>query len=58
MGELTDQSDQPIGRFVIFCVAFALVAIARFADAKRNAGDPYAIAPILDSFFDYLPSAR
>jgi len=44
------QSDQPIGHFIIVSAAFALLAIAKFSDAKRHSSDSYADALFHDSF--------
>ncbi len=52
------QSDQLIGHFVILSASLARVAIARLADALRQAGHPDTNALICDCLLGHLTSAR
>lgn len=52
------QAKQPIGNFVVLCIHLALIPIARFADPKCHAGNPYGQPSFLNRFDGHLPSAR
>jgi len=52
------QSDQPVDYFMILSIELALVAVARLADAKSLASNPYANTPLCYRLLGHFSSAR